>query len=145
VSQFSKYINFLLSQTFSRSPLHGGETVVRPRTMRNAYEYVSKSYRTESIKKYTLITINTRREATQRAMAAKFTRLTHKIAIQLHLVAKGFTTCISHSRQPVRILLDTPCISRLGAEFETIIPVFFFGGGGRGLDSVSCVIDFTML
>jgi len=34
-------------------------------------------------------------------MAAKLTRLTHKIAIQLHLVAE------SCSRRPVRKLLDT--------------------------------------
>jgi hypothetical protein len=51
------------------------------------YECVFKSFRTESIKKYTLTSINTRWEATQRFMAAKLTRLTHKIAIQLHLVA----------------------------------------------------------
>jgi hypothetical protein len=31
--------------------------------------------------KYTLTTINTRSEATQRVMAAKLTRLTHKIAV----------------------------------------------------------------
>jgi hypothetical protein len=38
-------------------------------------------------------TINTRCEATQRVMAAKLTRLTHKIAIQLHLVAQSCTIC----------------------------------------------------
>jgi hypothetical protein len=42
------------------------------------YEDVSKSFRTESITKYTLTTINTGREATQRVMAAKLNRLTHK-------------------------------------------------------------------
>jgi hypothetical protein len=41
-------------------------------------------------------------------MAAQLTRLTHKIAILLHLVAESFTTCSSRSRQPVRKLLDTP-------------------------------------
>jgi hypothetical protein len=41
-------------------------------------------------------------------MAVKLTRLTHKIAIQLHLVAESYTTCISRSRRPVRKLLDTP-------------------------------------
>jgi hypothetical protein len=41
-------------------------------------------------------------------MAAKLTRLTHKIAIQLHLVAESWTICSSRSRQPVRKLLDTP-------------------------------------
>jgi hypothetical protein len=55
-----------------------------------------------------LTTINTRWEATQRAMAEKLTRLTHKIAIQLHLVAENRTTCSSRSRRLVRKLLDTP-------------------------------------
>jgi hypothetical protein len=39
---------------------------------------------------------------------AKLTRLTHKIAIQLHLVAESCTICGSRSRRPVRKLLDTP-------------------------------------
>jgi len=41
-------------------------------------------------------------------MAAKLTRLTHKIVIQLHLVAESCTICSSCSRQPVRELLYTP-------------------------------------
>jgi hypothetical protein len=41
-------------------------------------------------------------------MAAKLTRLTHKIAIQLHLVAENSAICSSRSRRPVRKLLDTP-------------------------------------
>jgi hypothetical protein len=41
-------------------------------------------------------------------MAAKLTRLTHKIAIQLHLVVESCTICSSRSRPPVRKLLDTP-------------------------------------
>jgi hypothetical protein len=41
-------------------------------------------------------------------MGAKLTRLTHKIAIQLHLVAESCTICRSRSRQPVRKLLDIP-------------------------------------
>jgi hypothetical protein len=40
-------------------------------------------------------------------MAAKLTRLTYKIAIQLHLVAESCTICSSLSRRPVRKLLDT--------------------------------------
>jgi hypothetical protein len=51
---------------------------------------------------------NTRWEATQRIMAAKLIILTHKIAIQLHLVAESCTICSSRSRRPVRKLLDTP-------------------------------------
>jgi len=39
-------------------------------------------------------------------MAAKLTRLTHKIAIQLQLVAESSTVCSSHSRPSVRKLLD---------------------------------------
>jgi hypothetical protein len=39
---------------------------------------------------------------------AKLTRLVHKIAIQLHLVAEGCTICSFRSRRPVRKLLDTP-------------------------------------
>jgi hypothetical protein len=41
-------------------------------------------------------------------MAAKRTRLTHKIAIQLHVVAEICTICSSRFRRPVRKLLDTP-------------------------------------
>jgi hypothetical protein len=40
-------------------------------------------------------------------MAVKLTRLTHKIAIQLQLLAESCTTCSSRSRRPVRKLLDT--------------------------------------
>jgi len=40
-------------------------------------------------------------------MAAKLTRLTHKIAIQLYLVAESYTICSFGSRRPVRKLLDT--------------------------------------
>jgi hypothetical protein len=40
-------------------------------------------------------------------MATKLTRLTHNIAIQLHLVAENCTICSSRSRRPVRKLLDT--------------------------------------
>jgi len=46
-------------------------------------------------------------------MVAKLTRLPHKIAIQLHLVAERCTICSSRSRRAVRNLLDTP--SYLGA------------------------------
>jgi hypothetical protein len=60
------------------------------------------------ITKYTLTTINTSWEATQRFMVAKVTRLTHKIAIQLQLVAESCTICNSHSKRPVREFLDTP-------------------------------------
>jgi hypothetical protein len=40
-------------------------------------------------------------------MAAKLTRLIHKIAIQLYLITEICTICNSRSRRPVRKLLDT--------------------------------------
>jgi len=40
-------------------------------------------------------------------MAAKLTRLTHKIAIKLHLVGESCTIWSSLSRRPVRKLLVT--------------------------------------
>jgi hypothetical protein len=58
------------------------------------YEGVSKSSITKST-----TTTNTRWEASQMVMAAKLTRLTHKISIQLHLVAESCTICSSHSRR----------------------------------------------
>jgi len=73
------------------------------------YKGVSKSFRTESIKKHKLTTINTHWETTQRAMAAKLTRLTHKIATQVHLVAERCTIC----RRLVRKLLDIPSYLQL--------------------------------
>jgi hypothetical protein len=41
-------------------------------------------------------------------MATKLTRMTHEIAIQLHLVAESCTIYSSRSRLPVWKLLDTP-------------------------------------
>jgi len=40
-------------------------------------------------------------------MAAKLTRVTHKVAIQLLLVAESCTICSSRARRTVRKLLDT--------------------------------------
>jgi len=57
--------------------------------------------------KYTLIFVITRWETTQRVMAAKLNRLTHKIVIRLHLETESFTSCSSRSRRPVRKLLGT--------------------------------------
>jgi predicted acyltransferase len=54
------------------------------------YEGVSKSLRTESI------------------MAAKLTRMTYRIAIQLHLVAESCVIYSPRSRRPIRKLLNTP-------------------------------------
>jgi len=40
-------------------------------------------------------------------MAAKLTKLTHKIVIQPYLVAESYTICISRSRRPGRKLFAT--------------------------------------
>jgi hypothetical protein len=76
-----------------------------------AYVGVSKSFRTESRTKYTRTFGITRCCPLQRIMAAKLTRLTYKIAIQLHLVAESYTICSSRSRRPSRKVLDTASCS----------------------------------
>jgi hypothetical protein len=104
----------LLTSTWQRSNRFGADSrkatvLLSGRTsIYCIYEDVFKSFRTESITKYTLTTINTRWEATRRVMAAKLTRLTHKIRIQLHLVAESCIICSSRSRWPVRKLSVTP-------------------------------------
>jgi hypothetical protein len=45
--------------------------------------------------------------------AAKLARLTHKIAIQLHLGAESYIICSSRSRRLVRKLFDTPFYRRV--------------------------------
>jgi hypothetical protein len=54
-------------------------------------------------------------------MAANLTRLTHKIATKLHLVAESCTIYSSRSRRPIRKLLDT--LSYVQMEQATIIMV----------------------
>jgi len=44
-------------------------------------------------------------------MAAKFTRLAHKISTQLYLVAESCNIYSSRCRRPVRKLLDIPSYS----------------------------------
>jgi hypothetical protein len=51
-------------------------------------------------------------------MAAKLTILTHKIAIQLHLVAESCTICNSRFRRPVQKLLDTLYTKIISAEIR---------------------------
>jgi hypothetical protein len=67
-----------------------------------------------------ITTTNTRWEATQRIMAAKRTRLTHRLAMQLHLVAESCIICSSSSRRPVRKLLNTPSWLVLGLRIELV-------------------------
>jgi len=93
---------------------------------RTTHQGVSKSFRTESITKYTLTTINTRWEAIQRFMAAKITTLIHKIAIWLHLLAGSCTVCSSRSGWPVRKLLDTPSCILWWSDGRVGLCVFFF-------------------
>jgi len=69
-------------------------------------------FRNDSITKYTKT--NTRWESTQSVMAAKDTRLTHKIAIQQHLLAESCTIFSSRSRRPVRKHLIPPRIVVVG-------------------------------
>jgi hypothetical protein len=53
-------------------------------------------------------------------MLAKLTRLSHKIAIQLHLVAESCTICSSHSRWPVWKLLDPPSYALLPLSYISL-------------------------
>jgi hypothetical protein len=62
------------------------------------YEGVSKRFRTKSVTQCTFTFGITRWKATQRFMAAKLIRLTHRIAIQLYLVAESCTNCSSRSK-----------------------------------------------
>jgi len=59
-------------------------------------------------------------------MAAKLTRLIHKIAIQLHLVAGSYTICSSRSRRPVRNLLDTASYLAYPQRIKTRISIPFW-------------------
>jgi hypothetical protein len=56
-------------------------------------------------------------------MAAKLTRLAHKIAIQLRLVAESCTICSSRSSWPVRELLDThTCVHMCVSGDRVLLP-----------------------
>jgi len=52
-------------------------------------------------------------------MAAKLIRLTHKITIQLHLVAENCTTCSSRYKWLVRKLLDTTTCTYFRLHFNS--------------------------
>jgi hypothetical protein len=51
-------------------------------------------------------------------MVAKLTRLTHKIAIQLRLVAESCTIRSYRSKRPVWKLLDTPLYTSVQLQLE---------------------------
>jgi hypothetical protein len=102
---FSKIINiFFCPVTFM--------SLLKWRYIYTIYEGVCRSFRTELMTKYTLTTINTSSEATQRIIAAKLNSLTHKTAIQLRLMAESCTICSSRSRRPARKLLAIPLYTR---------------------------------
>jgi hypothetical protein len=117
------------------------------------YEGVSKIFRTELNMKHTL-TINTRSEATQRVMAAKLTRLTHKKALQLHLMAENRTTCSSCARRPVHKLLVTTartracvraCVHTKSLYFSCALFSYFIGSDVHYLLYISShTIDTTL-
>jgi hypothetical protein len=50
-------------------------------------------------------------------MVAKLTGLTHKKAVQLHLVAESWIICGSRYRRPVRKLLDTSSYEKMHTKF----------------------------
>jgi hypothetical protein len=89
-------------------------------------------------------------------MAAKLTRLTHEIAIQLHLVAKSCTICSYRSRRPVRKLLDTPsymcvcvcvyiCVCASIYIYIYNTESFFYFCAGTQFLFVSVVLQFLLL
>jgi hypothetical protein len=74
---------------------HWVHDFVKMSALVRTYEGVSKSFWTESITKHMLTFGIAHWEAIQRVMAAKLARLTHKIAVHLHLVAESCTICSS--------------------------------------------------
>jgi hypothetical protein len=71
-------------------------------------------------------------------MAAKFTRLTHKIAVQLHLVAEICTICNFRSRLPARKLLDSP-----SHVWRTVGLITFFSKDSFRSDAAKLLANLT--
>jgi hypothetical protein len=81
-------------------------------------------------------------------MAAKLTRLTHKIAIHLHLVAERCTICSSRSRRPVWKLLDTPSYSPKQKEFYVYMALLSGAGvwvGGANMYRKTSVLRIGVM
>jgi hypothetical protein len=76
------------------------------------------------ITKYTPIFGITRWKAKHRVMTAELSRLTHKIAMQLLLVAGSCTIYCSHSRRSLRQLLDTPSYGIKELQWECTAKAF---------------------
>jgi hypothetical protein len=74
-------------------------------------------------------------------MAAKLTRLTHEIAMQLHLVAESCTICSTRSRRPIRKLLDTPSIPSIS--FRHTVNSIDLGGGCHSIIRFLCLHNTT--
>jgi hypothetical protein len=76
-------------------------------------------------------------------MTVKFTRMTHKIAIQLHLVAESCTICSSRSRRPVRKLLDTPSYlpntTLHRYRYTNLLHVSKYSHGRITMDTIHCL------
>jgi hypothetical protein len=78
-------------------------------------------------------------------MAAKPTRLTHKLVIQLHLVAESYTICSSHSTQPIQKLLDTTSYYYPPIYVYIFIEVFPPTFSGCYLSSAYLVVEIMTL
>jgi hypothetical protein len=79
-------------------------------------------------------------------MAAKLTRLTHKIAIQLHLVAESCTICSPRSRRPDRKLLVTPSyLVRSGFEHEILVWIATTTVYTRPLKLITSSVDVNLV
>jgi hypothetical protein len=115
--------------------------------MRNTmYEGVSKRFRTESITKYTLTFGITRCCPLRNVMAAKLIRLTHKIAIQPHLVAESCTICSSYASPenfgyrliPLLLLRSCQRIPPKRGSFITFRNMVVFYGEGLLASPLNC-------
>jgi len=97
-------------------------------------------------------TENTSSEATQRVIAVKHTRLTHKIVIQLHLVAESCTICSCRSMWPVQKLLVKPsyflrvdhAVYHSGNMFDLYFGSVLIDTEPTGASSVSCGTTYKL-
>jgi len=78
-------------------------------------------------------------------MAAKLTRLTYKIAIQLHLVAESCNISISRSRQPARKLLDTPSYGSVSNNKSEVYIQSRLNSGNAYYHSFENLLSFRLL
>jgi len=74
----------------------------------------------------------------QMIMATKLARLTHKIALQLHLVAESSTIWSSRPRRPVLKFLDTPSY----VQTNMIYVMLFIRHAARISTKLCCILLF---